>query len=149
MKICIAASAGGHLSQLLKISDCWKGHETFCVTTSDLVVSELQAYGKVYIVPECNRRHPLQVTKALICCLKTILQERPQIIISTGAAVGCIECVLGWLAGAKIIWIDSIANVKNLSLSGRIIRYIAGVFIVQWPELAEKYKKARFARITV
>ncbi|HUV41733.1 MAG TPA: PssD/Cps14F family polysaccharide biosynthesis glycosyltransferase [Sedimentisphaerales bacterium] len=149
MKICIVASAGGHLSQLLKIADCWRGHEIFCITTSELVVSELQRYGKVYTVPECNRRHPVEVAKVFADCVKTILCERPQVVISTGAAVGCIECILGYVTGAKIVWIDSIANVNALSLSGRIIRYIADVFIVQWPELAEKYRKTRFARIAV
>jgi hypothetical protein len=43
----------------------------------------------------------------------------------------------------KVVWIDSIANVERLSLSGRIVRPFADLFLVQWPELAERYKGVR------
>ena len=60
-------------------------------------------------------------------------------ILSTGAAAGCICCFLGKLLGAKVVWVDSITNVERLSLSGRMVRYIADLFLVQWPELRDKY----------
>jgi hypothetical protein len=53
-------------------------------------------------------------------------------------------CCLGKIVGAKVVWIDSITNVDKLSLSGRIVRYIADLFLVQWPELAERYKNVEF-----
>ena len=49
---------------------------------------------------------------------------------------------LGEMWGSRIIWIDCIARYKRVSLSGRIIYRIADLFMVQWPELAEKYSKA-------
>ena len=145
LKICIAASAGGHLSQLLAIADSWKGHDTFCVATSEVVRNKLRRYGRVYIVGECNRQHPLLVFKVLLRCIAIALRERPQVVISTGAAAGCMECFLCKLLGAKIIWVDSITNVQRLSLSGRLVRHIADLFFVQWPELARKYKNVQFA----
>lgn len=145
MKICITASAGGHLSQLLELADSWRGYDTFCVATSDLVREKLRKYGKVYIVGECNRQHPLRVIRVLLRCIRIVFQEKPQVVISTGAAAGCIECFLSKLIGAKIVWIDSIANIERLSLSGRMVRYIADLFLVQWPELTGKYKNVQFA----
>jgi len=145
MKVCLVASAGGHLTQLLKLSESWKGYETFWVATSKLVEKKLEEYGRVYIVEECNRQNPLKLIKVFLQCLKTILVEKPQVIISTGAAAGCIECFLSKLFGAKIIWIDSITNVEKLSLSGQMVRYIADLFLVQWPELTKKYKNVQFA----
>jgi len=145
IKICIAASAGGHLSQLLKLAESWNGYEAFCVATSELVREKLQEYDRVYIVGECNRQHPLRVIKVLVRCIRIVFRERPQVVISTGAAAGCIECFLSKLIGAKIIWIDSITNVEKLSLSGRMVRYIADLFLVQWPELTRKYKNIQFA----
>lgn len=41
----------------------------------------------------------------------------------------------------KIIYIESVARTKSLSLSGKIMLYLADSFLVQWPELAHKYKK--------
>jgi len=147
LKICLAASSGGHISQLLKLAErgAWEGRRAFYVTTKAIVMEKLQKYGKVYVVGECNREHPVQVVKVLMRCVKIVLQERPNVVISTGAAVGCMVCLLGKLFGAKIVWIDSITNTERISLSGRMVRHIANLFLVQWPELADRYKKIEYA----
>jgi UDP-N-acetylglucosamine:LPS N-acetylglucosamine transferase len=142
--ICLVASAGGHVSQLLKLAECWKDYDTFCITTTDVVKEKIEKYGKVYTMGESNREHPLQLVKVLIRSFKAIVHEKPDVVISTGAAVGCIACYLGKLLGARVIWVDSITNVERLSLSGRLVRYIADLFLVQWPELAEKYRNVEY-----
>lgn len=144
IKICLVASAGGHLSQLLKLAKCWDGYEFFCITTSEFLRQKLHQEGRVYIVGECNRQHPLLVIKVLLRCIKIIWREKPHVIISTGAAVGCIACFLGKLVSAKIVWIDSITNVERISLSGRMVRHIAYLFLVQWPDLASQYKNVEY-----
>ena len=149
MKICLAASAGGHLTQLLRLESGWNGHNTFCVTTSGIVLKKLQKYGKVYVVGECNRQHPLKVLSVLVRCIRIILKERPGVVISTGAAVGCIMCFLGKITGAKIIWVDSITNVERLSLSGRLVRHIADLFLTQWQHLAEQYRNVEYAGMII
>ncbi len=143
-KICLAASGGGHLTELMRLSDSWQKYDTFFVTTVPVVKDELKGSGEVYVVGECNRQHMILVFIVLLRCIKIILKERPDIVISTGAAAGCMTCFLGKIMGAKIIWIDSITNVERLSLSGRMVRYIADLFLVQWPELLSKYRKVEF-----
>jgi UDP-N-acetylglucosamine:LPS N-acetylglucosamine transferase len=144
LRICLVASSGGHVSQLLKLAEGWREYETFCVTTTDVVREKLQKYGKVYIVGECNRGHPLRVVLVLMRCINTILRERPDVVISTGAAAGCIMCLLGKLLGAEVVWVDSITNVERISLSGRIVVYLADLFFVQWPELAHRPKNVEY-----
>ena len=148
-RICIAASAGGHISQLLKLAECWKDYDTFCITTTDVVKEKLEKYGKVYTVGESNREHPLQLVKVLIRSFKAIVHEKPDVVISTGAAVGCITCFFSKLFGAKVVWVDSITNVEQISLSGRLVRPIADLFLVQWPELAEKYRNVEYVGAVV
>ncbi len=149
MKVCVVASAGGHMSQLLKLTNSWQVYETCYVTTTSVVQEKLQKYGKVYIVGESNREHPLRVIWVLMRCINVILHERPDVVISTGAAVGCITCFLGKLLGARVIWIDSITNVERISLSGRMVRHIADLFLVQWPELAKQYSNVEYAGTVV
>jgi len=144
IKICLAASSGGHLSQLLKLSDSWNGYDTFCVTTTEVIRNRLEQYGEVYVVGKCNHQHPWKVLRVLICCFKVVFREKPDVVISTGAAAGCMICFLSKIIGAKVIWIDSITNIEKMSLSGRMVRYIADLLLVQWPELAEKYKNVEF-----
>ncbi len=143
-KTCLAASAGGHTTQLLRVVESWQGRDVFYVTTTEILRDKLSKLGNVYVVGECNRQHPLRVLKVLFNCIRIIFREKPDVVISTGAAVGCITCFLGKLFGAKVVWVDSITNVERLSLSGRMIRRIADLFLVQWPQLAEKYKNVEY-----
>jgi UDP-N-acetylglucosamine:LPS N-acetylglucosamine transferase len=144
VKICLVASAGGHLSQLLKIVQAVNGYEAFVVTTSEAVRENLTRFGQVHVVGECNRQHGLRVVRVVLTCGRILRRERPDVILSTGAAPGCVCCFLGKLMGAKIIWVDSITNVGRLSLSGWLVRYIADLFIVQWADLAQKYRGTEY-----
>jgi len=148
-RICLVASAGGHASQLLELDESWKGKDAFSITTSRALRQKLSEYGRVYVVGECNREHPLRVLRVVLQCARIIFRERPYVVISTGAAVGCIACYLGKLFGAKVVWIDSVTNVERISLSGRLVRPIAGLLLVQWPELTEKYGHVEYAGAVV
>ena len=145
LKICLAASAGGHLTELLELADSWQQYEVFYVSTANMVAKKLNRYGPTHVVGECNREHLLRVFLVLFRCVRVIIHERPNVIISTGAAVGCIMCFLGKLLGAKVVWVDSITNVERISLSGRAVRQIADLFLVQWPELAGRYSNVEYA----
>jgi len=138
-KICLAASSGGHLSQLRKIAGAWSGRSVFWVTTVDIVNRSLGDGSRVYAVGECNREHLLRLVSVLFRCIYIVLKERPDVVISTGAASGCLMCLLGRFGGAKVVWLDSITNVERISLSGRLTRPFADLFLVQWPDLAERY----------
>jgi UDP-N-acetylglucosamine:LPS N-acetylglucosamine transferase len=145
IRVCLAASAGGHMSQLLRLSESWSGTDAFFVTTGKMVADYLQKDYKVFVVGECNRSQPVRTMRVLAKCIKIIRAEKPDVIISTGAAAGCILCFLGKLRGSRVVWVDSITNVERLSLSGRMVRLIADMFFVQWPHLAEKYTRVEYA----
>lgn len=137
------------MSQLLKLADSWAGLETVYITTTEVPRNKLSKFGRIYVVGECNRQHPWRVIKVLLRCIRIIFREKPDVVISTGAAVGCIVCFLQWVTGGKIVWIDSIANVEKLSLSGRMVRPIADLFLTQWPELTSRYDKVEYVGAVV
>ena len=151
MKVLLAASAGGHLDELLEAQGGWRGHDIVFVTTGGMVAERLREwYGvPVYVVGESNREHPLKVFRVLARCAGIILRERPDVVISTGAAHGCLLCFLGKLMGAKVVWIDSIANVERLSLSGRLVRPCADLVLSQWPEVAARYRGVEYHGVLV
>lgn len=144
MKICLVASAGGHLSQLLKIARVWSGRSVCWITTTEVVRASLGGDENVHVVGECNRQHPLRVIGVFLRCLRIMRKERPNVVISTGAAPGCMAGLIGHLVGARVIWVDSITNVHRLSLSGRLVRPFADLFLVQWPALARKYRGVEY-----
>lgn len=145
MRVCLAASAGGHAGELMRLQSCWQGRECFAVVTSEAAAQEWARFGRVYVVAESDRRHPFRIIRTLAACLRIALRERPTVIISTGAVVGCVMALLGKLYGARVVWVDSIANVERLSRSGRLIRPLADLVLTQWPEVAKQYRNVEYA----
>ena len=47
-----------------------------------------------------------------------------------------LALVIGRILGARTIWLDSIANIEELSGSGRMVRRFADLWLTQWPHLA-------------
>jgi len=68
--------------------------------------------------------------------LRIVRKEKPDAIITTGAAPGLMCLLAGKILGKKTIWIDSIANVQHLSASGRIAAKFATRVYTQWKDLA-------------
>ena len=66
-----------------------------------------------------------------------VFSRRPDVVISTGAAPGYAAIRFGRWIGARTIWLDSIANVDHLSLSGVKIGRHADLWMTQWPHLAK------------
>jgi len=68
----------------------------------------------------------------------------PRIILVNGPGV-CIPVVLGallhslFISKVEIVFVESICRVNKLSLSGKILKWIADAFYVQWPELCGRY----------
>lgn len=148
LKICAGASAGGHMNQLLKLLDAadgWPVQPAFYVTTMDVLAAKLSARGPVYVIGECNRRHPLQSLSVFFKAAKLVNKERPDVVITTGSMPIALVCLCAKIRGAKIIWIDSIANAEKLSMSGAFVRRFADLFLTQWPELTEKINGIEFS----
>jgi hypothetical protein len=63
---------------------------------------------------------------------------RPDVVISTGAAPGFLALRLGRLLGARTIWVDSVANGEELSMSGKLAGRYADLWLTQWEHLAHE-----------
>lgn len=144
MKICLACSAGGHLTELLQLEKAWLGKKHFFVSDFRGNAIELSKKEKVVFV-ECPRRNPLKLAKNFLQGLAVLLKEKPDVIISTGADTAIPICLLGKLFFKKIIFIESFCRVKEPSLSGKIMYGITDAFFVQWKENLKFFPKAKFA----
>lgn len=79
-----------------------------------------------------------------ILALKVLPKEKPDFIISTGAGISVPFIYVGRILGIVCVYLESLARVRTLSLSGKLVYPVVNTFLVQWPELADKYKKAKF-----
>lgn len=72
------------------------------------------------------------------------LRFRPDTVVTTGAAPGLIAIFLGKLLGATTIWIDSMANCDEMSLSGRLAERYCDLWLTQWPHLLRNDSKLKY-----
>lgn len=69
-------------------------------------------------------------------------KERPELIISSGAAVAVPFFYIGKLFGAKLIYIEVFDRLDKATVTGRLVYPIADKFIVEWEEMKKVYPKA-------
>lgn len=143
-RVLAVASGGGHWVQLFRVRQSWSGCDVTYVTTTPDFAGEVKADAttrgesepRYFVVPEANRWQKLRLARLLVRIVGIIALTRPDVIISTGAAPGYFALRVARLYGARTIWIDSIANAEELSLSGRKIGRHADVWLTQWEDLA-------------
>jgi UDP-N-acetylglucosamine:LPS N-acetylglucosamine transferase len=135
MKILAIASEGGHWVQLLRLTPAFKGQDLSFMSTNPDISATIKDYT-YYRVPDANQRTKLKLIHCFFHVAWVVIKQRPKAIITTGAAPGLMGIIAGRLIGAKTIWIDSIANAEQLSLSGKIARYFADRVYTQWANLA-------------
>jgi UDP-N-acetylglucosamine:LPS N-acetylglucosamine transferase len=135
-RVLAVASSGGHWIQLRRLIPALAGRDVAYLTTDPGHRAEV-APARFYTVADANRWNKLALLRSALRVLSIVLRERPAVIVSTGAAPGYVAIRLGKLLGARTIWIDSIANVEELSLSGRMASRAADVCLTQWPHLAD------------
>jgi len=141
MKICLACSAGGHLTEIRQIMGAFAGHKSFFVTFMREDSKELK---EAYYI-EDPKRNPFSLFKNVFQSFSILRHERPDIIVSTGAGVAVPLCYLAKLMGKKVIFIESFCRVKEPSFSGKLVYPIADLFLVQWAQMLSKYgKKAKY-----
>lgn len=134
-KILAVASGGGHWIQLMRLRPAFEGCEVVYISTHEGY--QKQVNGSVfYAVTDANRWNKLKLIKMAFEVFRVVSREKPDLIISTGAAPGLLAIVWGKLTGSKTIWLDSIANVERISMSGRLAKPLANVHLTQWKELA-------------
>jgi len=141
IRIMAVASAGGHWVQLMRLRPAWEGLEVTYVTTDPGLRQTLEEAGKATpdfrVITEANRWHKRKLIKQLAELTFIMARVRPDAVITTGAAPGYFALRLGRLFGARTVWIDSMANAEELSLSGQQARRHADLWLTQWEHLAK------------
>lgn len=143
-KVLAISSAGGHWVQLQRMRPAWDGCNVIYVTTKEGYKTDLdrdaierkQLPPRFYCVVDANRWQKIRLVRQLISIAYIMSKERPDVVISTGAAAGFFALKIGKLFGARTIWVDSIANAETLSLSGKKAKECTDLWLTQWEHIA-------------
>lgn len=134
-KVLAVASSGGHWAQLLRLRSAFEGHEAVFVTTQSDSRGDVASH-RFHCIPDANRNSKLRMLLLMLRTFLVVLRERPDVVVSTGAAPGYFALRFGRLFGARTLWLESIANAEELSLSTKLVRPYADLLLTQWPHLA-------------
>jgi hypothetical protein len=146
----LVCSSGGHLLQLLALREVWEPFRHAWVTfdksdAGSLLKSEpvVHAYG-----PTNRNMGPVAAAnfvRNLRLAWRLLGRLQPAVILSTGAGVAVPFAWIGRLRGAKVVYVESLTRIERPSLSCRLIRPVSNRVFVQWPELANALRGARYA----
>jgi len=136
-RILAVSSGGGHWVELMRIAPAFEGADLAFVTVNAEYRDDVMGH-RFYAVNDATRWNKLGVAILAGQLLRIVMRERPDIVVTTGAAPGYFALRFGKMAGAQTIWLDSIANVNELSMSGRMAGRYADLWLTQWRHLAAR-----------
>ncbi len=134
-KVLAISSGGGHWVQLLRLRPAFAGSKVVYATVREGYRKDVgdEAFR---LIPDGNRWEKFKLLRSAVSIFLLVLRERPDVVISTGAAPGYFGVRFGKWFGAKVIWVDSVANAEELSMSGQKAGAFVDLWLTQWEHLA-------------
>ncbi|WP_315071226.1 PssD/Cps14F family polysaccharide biosynthesis glycosyltransferase [uncultured Clostridium sp.] len=143
MKICFITSSGGHLTHLIQLKEWWKDKERFWVTFEKEDSKSILKDEKKYWCYFPTNRNIKNLVKNTFLAVKILFKEKPDLIVSTGAAPAIPFFYLGKLFGAKVIYIEVYDRIEKPTITGKVVYPISDLFVLQWEEQKKFYPKGK------
>ncbi|GAB6022156.1 UDP-N-acetylglucosamine transferase subunit [Chamberlinius hualienensis] len=169
ISLMVVAGSGGHTAEILRLisslSRLKYNPRVYVVAESDTSSEEKihhlekesdgndQSFYELIKIP--RSRHvgqswlttPFTTIWSTVSCIPIIINRKPDILLCNGPGTCIPLCLLSilfkmlLLVNTKVIYVESICRVYDLSLSAKILYKLTDHLIVQWPELQQKYPK--------
>lgn len=141
-KFLIVGSSGGHLTHMYMLKDIWSKHDRAWVTFDKADANSILKDERKYWCHYPTNRNIPNLIKNTFLAIKILRKEKPDIIVSSGAAVAIPFFLLGHLFGAKLVYVEVFDRIDKPTVSGKFCYRFADKFIVQWDEQLKVYPKA-------
>ena len=142
MKVCLVGSSGGHLTHLYMLKPFWQDKERFWVTFDKADARSILEGETFYPCYFPTNRNLKNLVRNTILAWKVLRKEKPDLIVSSGAAVAVPFFYLGKLFGAKTVYIEVFDRIDASTLTGKLVYPVTDKFVVQWEEMKQVYPKA-------
>lgn len=143
-KVALICSSGGHFYELYSIRKFCENSAHFWITFPTSDTKSILKDDKVYWAYYPTNRNLKNLFKNIILAFQILKKEKPSVIISTGAGVCVPFMYMAKIFGIKTVYLESMTRIESLSLSAKLVYPIVDHILVQWSELAKKYKKTKF-----
>lgn len=141
----LVCSPGGHLMQMLALQPAWRDLPHTWVTLPAADTLALLASENVVFAHSPTNRNIKNLLRNLLLAQRVVRHQRPQVILSTGAGVTVPFFFFGKLTGARLVYVESLTRVTEISLTGKLVYRLCNRFFVQWPDAAAVRRRIEFA----
>jgi len=157
MRLLVVLGEGGHTAEMLNLLDqlhvLRPDDEYHYLLTREDPLSEqrIRIPGPAYRVPRPTYKEYgwlesiYRLLQAAMESWRIVRRVRPAVVLTSGPAVGVPPALWGKMLGARVIFIENGARVREPSLTGRLMRYLADLYFVQWEPLLDAVPGAIFA----
>lgn len=134
-KVLAISSGGGHWVQLMRLTPAFLNADVVYACSDGAMHSDVPT-ARFHAYTDANKSQPLRLLRTTADIALILLRERPDVIVSTGAAGGSLAIGMGRLFGIRGLFVDSIANARRLSVSAKLCLHFANAVFTQWPDVA-------------
>lgn len=134
-KVLAISSGGGHWVQLMRLRPAFEGCDVTYATVQEGYRSDV-GDADFRVVRNGNRWSKTDLVLSALGIIRLLLSVRPDVVITTGAAPGYFAVRFGKWLGSRVVWVDSVANAQELSMSGMKAGSFVDLWLTQWPHLA-------------
>ena len=141
-RVLFVASSGGHLAQLMTLSDWWEDQERRWVTFDTADARSALANEEWIGGHHPTTRNVGNLIRNTGLAMRYFRGWRPDVIVSTGAGLAVPFFWIGRLIGVRTAYLEVYDRVDSTTLTGRMVHAATDLFIVQWPEQQRLYSDA-------
>lgn len=151
LRVCLAASGGGHLRQIIDLEPAWGPYDVFFVSEDTGLSRSQEKRAPVEFVTHvalgqgrlgAPATMVLSAIRNFFQSAAIVLRRRPQVVVTTGAGSVYFTVLWARLLGARVVVIESFARFENMSAFARIAGPLAHEKVLQSAALAPLWPKA-------
>ena len=143
-KVLFISSTGGHLNELLQLKSLFSNYDYLLVTEKDKsTISLKDKYNVKYLVYGTRKNLFCYFFKFIFNFIKSFIifiKFKPDVIITTGAHTCVAMIFIAKLFKKKSIYIETMANRKTKTMTGKIVEKWVTYFVVQWEDMKNLYE---------
>lgn len=132
-KLLCVCSSGGHLDQMLAVLPAPAQYDVVIATfdKSD-AIAKVNGYSTYWLYWPTNRNAKNAIANTFLA-IRVVLREKPDLIISTGAAGAVPFFYVGKVIGrTKNIFIECIDRISMPTLTSKLIKPVTDMYVAQW-----------------
>jgi UDP-N-acetylglucosamine:LPS N-acetylglucosamine transferase len=142
LRILLVCSSGGHLAQLVALRPWWEHHDRRWITFDLPDALSLLADEETVWAHHPTTRNLPNLARNWLQARHVVREFRPDVVITTGAAVALPYFVVGRRHGARTVYVEVYDRIDTATLTANLCRPVTDLMLVQWPDQRSLFRRS-------